>query len=314
MNRTSFNKSTTGLAGSAVGNSDEYNKQPLKIMNAGMKKLLSVLLGFILVLPVIAQEDSDEKPVRSPFETSILIDNQTIVSPIKGGFDLQIYHRFGLINANGISDIYGIYAPSNIRLGVSYGVTDRIMIGGGSTKDYKLQDLQWKYAILQQTRSNSMPVSLSYYGNVVLDARSNDNFGPEKQYRDIHRLSYFTQLILARKFNLKYSAQVAPGFIYYNSVPDGYQNANLSIHAGGRARVLGSASIIAEYDQLLTAQDGFDPKPNLAAGIEIGTATHCFQVFLANYSGIVNQRNLLFNSNDLAEGDFLLGFNITVRF
>ena len=86
------------------------------------------------------------------------------------------------------------------------------MIGAGTTKDYKLQDLQWKYAILQQTRSGSMPVSVSYYGNMVIDARSKDNFGPEASYRDIHRLSYFTQLIIARKFNLKYSFQVAPGF------------------------------------------------------------------------------------------------------
>lgn len=279
-----------------------------------MKKIFSIFLGFVVLIPVLAQDDSEEKPVRSPFETSILIDNQTIVSPYKGGFDLQIYHRFGLVNANGISDIYGIYAPSNIRLGVSYGLTDRIMIGGGSTKDYKLQDLQWKYAILQQTRSNSMPVSLSYYGNVVLDARGKENFGPEEQYREIHRLSYFTQLILAKKFNMKYSVQVAPGFIYYNSVPEGMKNANLTIHAGGRAKVLGSTSIIAEFDQNLTSQEGFDLKPNLAAGIEIGTATHCFQVFLANYSGIINQRNLVYNTNDFADGDFLLGFNITIRF
>jgi hypothetical protein len=40
----------------------------------------------------------------------------------------------------------------------------------GTTQDYKLQDLEWKYAILQQTRSNSMPVSLSYYGNMVIEA------------------------------------------------------------------------------------------------------------------------------------------------
>jgi hypothetical protein len=281
-----------------------------------MKRALALVTGIVLFFPLFAQDDTDELPVRSPFETSILIENQTIVSPVKGAFDFQIYHRFGKVNENGISDIFGIYAPSNIRLGLSYGITDRLMIGGGSTKDYKLQDLQWKYAILQQTRSNSMPIALSYYGNVVLDARGDENFGPEEQYRDIHRFSYFTQLILAKRFNMKYSFQVAPGFIYYNAVQDGLENANFTIHAGGRARVLGSTSIIAEYDQLLNSQENEDlqPKPNLAVGVEIGTATHCFQIFVSNYSGIINQRNLLYNRNDLTEGDFLLGFNITVRF
>lgn len=279
-----------------------------------MKKPLILLLSVFSFLYVTAQDEQpDNRPERPAFETSILIDNHTVVTPYKGGFEMEIYHRFGKVT-NGISDIYGIYAPSNIRLGIKYGITDRIMVGFGTTKDYKLQDLQWKYSILQQTRSGSMPLSLSYYGNMVIDARGSENFGPAASYREIHRLSYFTQLILARRFNAKYSAQIAPSFFYYNSVETGLKNANFGIHAGGRAKVFGNTAIIAEYDQLLTGQNLFDPKPNLAAGIEIGTATHCFQVFLANYSQIINQRNLLYNRNDITNGDFLLGFNITIRF
>ncbi len=279
-----------------------------------MKSLIALALSLLLIVPLSAQDENDDKPVRSPFETAILIENQTVVSPYKGGLEFEIHHRFGTVK-NGITDIFGIYAPSNIRLGLNYGITDRLMIGAGTTKDYKLQDLQWKYAILQQTRSGSIPVSVSYYGNMVLDARTDDNFGPKENFRDIHRLSYFTQLIIARKFNMKYSFQVAPGFIYYNSVETGLKNANVTIHAGGRAKVLGPVSVIAEYDQLLTQQgDNIDPKPNLSAGVEIGTATHAFQIFFTNYSGIINQRNLLYNTNDLSEGDFRLGFNITVRF
>ena len=48
------------------------------------------------------------------------------------------------------------------------------MIGAGTTKDYKLQDIHWKYLILQQTEDNSMPVSLSYYGNMVVDLRDEE--------------------------------------------------------------------------------------------------------------------------------------------
>lgn len=279
-----------------------------------MKKYFALFIGLALLLPAIAQdEDQKDQPERNAFETSILIDNQTVVSPLQGGFEFEIHHRFGKVN-NGITDIFGIYAPSNIRLGFNYGITDRMMLGVGTTKDYKLQDLQWKYAILRQTRSGSMPVTVSYYGNVVLDAREKANFGPEDSYKSIHRLSYFSQLIVAKRFNFKYSMQVAPSFIYFNAVEEGRKNANFGIHAGGKANVLGSASIIAEYDQLLTGQDGYEPKPNLAVGVEFSTATHCFQIFAANYSQIINQRNLLYNTNDFAGGDYLLGFNITVRF
>ena len=281
-----------------------------------MKNLLSLMLLMLIGFTAFAQEQEvvEDLPVDATFDATTLMDNQTVMSPYAGGLEFNILHRFGTVK-NGISDIYGIYAPSNIRMGFNYGITEKIMVGIGSTKDYKLQDLQWKYAILRQTQSGKMPVSLSYYGNAVLDARAKDAFGPEAQYRSIHRFSYFSQLIVARKLNEKISLQVAPGFIYYNAVEEGLKNANFSIHAGARAKVIGYHSILLEYDQLLTKQDiEVQPKPNLSLGYEIGTGTHAFQIFVANYSGIINQRNLLYNTNDFTKGEFLFGFNITVRF
>ena len=281
-----------------------------------MKNLLSILLFIFPALIAVAQdqETKTNTPVDPPFEAEILIDNQTVVSPYKGSLELQIAHRFGTVK-NGITDIFGIYASSNIRLGLNYGITDKFMVGAGTTKDYKLQDFQWKYAVLQQTQSGNIPVSVSYYGNAVLDARTKDAFGKPDKYRYIHRFSYFSQVIVSRRFSDKISFQVAPGFIYYNSVAqdDGVKNATFSIHAGGRAKIIGNNSIIAEYDQLLSKQDA-QPKPNLAIGYEIGTGTHAFQVFVSNFSGIIGQRNLLFNTNDFTKGGYMVGFNITVRF
>jgi len=286
-----------------------------------MKKIFIILSLSLILAPVFAQEETaGPEPVTNTFTTASLIDNQTIASPYKGGLELQIQHRFSLIE--NIKNLYGIYGAANTRLGLNYGITDRLMIGAGTTKDYKLQDFQWKYAILRQTADNSMPVSLSYYGNMVIDARSDENFGPEESYKFIHRMSYFTQLIIARKFGEKLSMQVAPSAIYFNSVPEysdstGYKNFNMGLHVGGRYNVFGNHSIMVEYDQLLTKQDlakEDSPKPNLALGWEIGTATHAFQVFVTNYSNIINQYNLLYNTNDLTKGDYLFGFNITVRF
>ena len=81
-----------------------------------MKSLIAFALSLLLVVPAFGQDENDDKPVRSPFETAILIENQTVVSPYKGGLELEIHHRFGTVK-NGITDIFGIYAPSNIRLG-----------------------------------------------------------------------------------------------------------------------------------------------------------------------------------------------------
>ena len=284
-----------------------------------MKKIFIVLILSLFISPLFAQEETQtqekSKPVRFTFGTTILIDNHTVATPYKGGLELEIHHRFSLIE--NYHNLFGIYGSANTRIGLNYGITDRLMIGAGTTKDYKLQDIQWKYLILQQTEDNSMPVSLSYYGNIVADLRKEEEFGPAASFREIHRLSYFTQLIVARKINEMFSVQVAPSLAYFNSVPlnadtaAGYKNLNLGLSAGARANLFGSHSLLLEYDQLLTKQDPDEQtKPNLSLGWEINTATHTFQIFVANYNQIINQRNLVFNTND----KYLVGFNITVRF
>jgi hypothetical protein len=287
-----------------------------------MKKIFIVFTLTLLINSLFAQNDSVKvsgKPVRFTFTTTTLVDNQTTESIYKGGIEFQIHHRFSLIED--ISDLFGIYGSANTRLALSYGITDRIMVGFGTSKDYKLQDFHWKYVILQQTEDNRIPVSLAYYGNMVIDARAEENFGPEESFEPIHRLSYFTQLIAARKLSESFSVQVAPSLVYFNSVPlnadstEGYKNLNFAISAGAKASLFGSHSLILEYDQMITKQDTPEqPKPNLALGWEIGTATHSFQIFVSNFNKIINQYDLLYNTNDFKEWDYLVGFNIHVRF
>jgi hypothetical protein len=288
-----------------------------------MKKFLILLTLSLSITSLFAQVDTlqqvTSKPVRFTFGTTTLIDNNTVETLYKGGLELEISHRFSLIE--NYHNLFGIYGSANTRIGLNYGINNRLMIGAGTTKDYQLQDIHWKYLILRQTEDNKMPVSLSYYGNMVIDLRKEEAFGPVASFRQIHRLSYFTQLIVARKINNMFSVQIAPSLTYFNSVPQnidslgGNKNLNIGLSAGARANLFGSHSLIIEYDQLLTKQDiAVQPKPNLSLGWEIGTATHSFQVFVANYNQIINQRNLVFNTNDWRESEWLIGFNIHVRF
>jgi hypothetical protein len=282
--------------------------------------LRSILIVSLLFPAIVSfAQDTDEEtgklPVRSTFETFMLIDNPTIMGPVAKQLQLSIVHRFGVVN-NGITDLFGLYASSNIRMGLNYGITDRLMVGLGTTKDSKLQDLNWKLALIQQNRSGSVPLSLSYYGNVVVDATSKDHFGAANRYKELHRFSYVTELIVARKFSEIFSLQVAPCLVYYNAVDTVYKNLNLGVSFGGRVKISDSKAIIFEYDQPMTnaKNTSFNAKPNLGAGLEIGTATHAFQIFASTANGIMMQRNMVYNKLDLGKGDFLLGFNVTVRF
>jgi len=149
---------------------------------------------------------------------------------------------------------------------------------------------------------------------MVIDARENDGetFGPEDEYNFMHRLSYLTQLIVSRKLG-PVSLQVIPTLAYFNGVANGYNNLNYGISLGGRAQILGMSSIVFEYDQPLSQHEAIDVNPNVSLGVEIGTSTHSFRVFAANYGNIVKQRNMFYNTNDPLDGNFRFGFNISVR-
>lgn len=277
-----------------------------------MKKILATLVLALIFVPAFSQE-SEDFPVRL-FETSILIDNQTVTTPYKGMLEFEIHHRFGTVN-NALDDLFGLWAPGNIRLGLNYAITDKLTIGAGTMKNFKSQDLSVKYAVLQQNSSGTMPVSLTLYGNMGINLLNENTFGPAHDWKEIHRLSYFTQALVARQFG-KLSVQLAPTFIYFNAVETGYKNANIGLSAGAKYNVFGSHSIILEYDQLFTKQDNeaLNPEPQLGIGWEIGTATHAFQIFFANYKDIGGQYNFLYNQNSIIDGNYLIGLNITVRF
>ncbi|MPQ48326.1 hypothetical protein GCQ56_15085 [Marinifilum sp. N1E240] len=288
---------------------------------------LSIFLPCLLILtfiigmsiPTLAQEDEfANEPVSGTFESGLLGETQTTETPFAGEFGLHIQHRFGLIE-NGLEDVFGIYSTSNIRMGIDYGITEKFMIGYGYTKEFKLQEFHGKYRVFTQTESNSIPVSVALYGNLAINSQDEMVFGNDYTFSD--RLAYFSQIIVAHKFNDNISLQLAPSFTHFNKTDSLVEHDKFAISLAGRAKVTPSMSVFFEYDQPLNIDDmreyesdENDPEANLSFGIEIGTSTHVFQVFMSNYEGITPQRNALYNKNKISDGDFLVGFNILVRF
>jgi hypothetical protein len=285
------------------------------------------LTGFCLLLslPLLAQEAASDstaaalkdgkKAVKNTFDGNYLVDNQTVMVPIKGTFEFDFQHRFGLVN-NGIQDMFGLYAGATIRLGFSYVPIKNLQIGFGSISDPMQVDGNIKYSIFRQTKDNSMPVSVTWFSNMVVDTRNSSNFATNTD-----RFSYFHQLIIARKFSDKFSVQVAPNLSHYNSLP-GYtdaegniqptmENNHFAIAFSGRYKVTQGTAILLNYDQPITQHPTNNPKPNISFGAEFVTSAHSFQVFFGNYSYIVPQLNNYFNQNDYSKGQYLIGFNIS---
>lgn len=277
------------------------------------------------------------KPVKNTFESIWIIDNQTVMVPVKKTFEMDIMHRFGTVD-KGYQDFWGFFAPSNIRLAVSYSPVDKLNLGMGITKSNMLWDFSAKYAIIRQTKG-VYPVSVTYYGNFAFDTRKDGNNGAFKHFfsnkkiKDgeglftyyTDRFLYFHQLIIARKINSKLSVQVAPSVSHQNSVYGYYKqvdsvtrklepemrNNHYAISVAGRYKLTNVTSVLVNIDQPVTKHTTNNPNPNISLGLEFSTGSHAFQLFVGNYSLLNPARNNLYNKNNYTDGKFLIGFNVT---
>ncbi len=293
-----------------------------KLLSILFRSALPVLILFVCSNELYAQESTATVPelkivrlAKNTFESAFLMDNQTVIVPKRGALEMVIQHRFGTVN-NGAKDLFGLFAPSNIRLGLTFAPINRLDLGLGLTKEKKQVDVSAKYAILRQTEDNNVPISVTYFGNVVMDTRAPGNFR-----NSVDRFSYFNQLLIARKITDQFSAQVAPSFSWFNNV-EAYvnskgeivpemKNGHFAVSVLGRYKFSEKSSIVVNYDQPLTHHLTNNPHPNISVGFETTTDSHAFQIFCGNYSSIVPQYNNVYNQNDYTKGQFVIGFNIT---
>jgi hypothetical protein len=263
------------------------------------------------------------------FKGSKIINVQTTETVKKGTLDFNITHNFGNIGAEsngGVHTLYGLDNISDVRIGFDFGITNDLTIGVGRSKQKELIDGLIKYRILNQTTNNHIPFSLLAYGDMSYSPQPASVFyaggQPEKQ-NDLHRLSYVAQLVIARKFNWRLSAELIPTFhhrnyivSYKNPDNDGEESNDIfSLGAGIRLKLTNRFAIIADYYYLFSdyrhnnsATPYFDP---LGIGFEIDTGGHIFHITFTNTSGIIENNYLPNTTDNWLKGGFKFGFNIS---
>lgn len=261
------------------------------------------------------KEEKDKRPARPAYESSYWFDSQTGVVNKKNTLEFAIQHRFSTIGSSP-KELLGLYGPStNTRIGLSYAPIKNLMVGLGYTKYKYMLDLNAKYMLLTQTRSNSMPISLTYYVSMGIEVAEEENFA--KPY---HRYNYHHQLIVMRRFSKNFAAHITPSLTHYNAAKGGnlddgsavaMENDTWGLSIGMRIKVSSQINVMLGYDAPLTQHQINQPLPSLNLGIEIATSNHAFQIFFTNNNKILPQENFQYNQNDISEGQFLIGFNIT---
>ena len=223
-----------------------------------MKKYILILFILGVALTNTFAQEEEAQPVYA-FNSGILIDAQTSFIPDARTLEFIIQHKFGSLE-NGKSDLWGIYAPgSNVRLALNYVPLKNFQFGAGITKKNMYTDFNAKWKVLQQ-KTTGMPVSVTLFGDVAIDGRDAETLGTGKVVDTKgealpssigfnERLSYFSELLVSRKFGDWLSLQAGASFTHYNMAEWDYNHDVVGIHVNGKIKFSPQGSIIFQLRQ-----------------------------------------------------------------
>jgi hypothetical protein len=307
------------------------------------KKVIAFVIAALSLNMASAQDDmlslldSVEGPkkrekVFATFKGSKIISMQSTETVKKKTMDFCVTHRFGNIGAEsggGGHTLYGFDNSTDIRISFDFGITDDLTIGIGRSKEKELIDGMVKYRILTQTTDNHIPVSLAFYGDMSYNPQEASQFysgtiaDADFTQKDVHRIAYCSQLLIARKFGSRFSFQLAPTYQHRNFVAaninaeNGAEETNdlISLGAGARLKITKRVSLIADYYYTFSDyRTGNKANPfyaPLSLGVEIETGGHVFHINFTNASGIIENNYIPYTTDSWLKGGFKFGFNIS---
>jgi hypothetical protein len=281
------------------------------------KKYFLFHLLFMMAMCAQAQDDLMDlaeannnvinEKITGTFKATRLANGHTVETNGRKVLLFLISHRFGTLNS-GAYHFFGL-DQATIRLGLEYGITDRLNIGLGRSSLEKTFDGFLKYRLLQQ-KSTGMPVSLALFSSIALNSLKWQN--PEQNNLFTSRLTYTHQLLIARKFNQSLSLQLSPTLVHRNLVRTQQDENNVfALGAGGRFKLTKRTSFNLEYFYLLPGQTANDYVNSLSMGFDIETGGHVFQLIFTNSQGMIEKFFIPQNTGSWSKGDIYFGFNIS---
>ncbi len=287
--------------------------------------LLVLLMSFTTQFELFAQEEEDliklieteedqsfDKYVIATFKANRVINSHSVENVYKAALDFRIDHRFGRLS-DGIYDLFGL-DNANMRFSFDFGLTDAWTIGIGRSSAGKVYDGMTKLRFLRQGSNNTLsPVTMT--GVVGIEINTLRYQDPARDDYFKGRLSYYSQLLIARKFTEGFSFQLMPTYLHKNLVETmAEKNDVFSLGIAGRLKISKRLALNFEYFLTDSKQLADGVTNPLSIGVDIETGGHVFQLHFTN-NRFMTFTGLLTGSNDSwGDGDIFFGFNLSRTF
>lgn len=264
------------------------------------------------LLEILESQDSLETEyVEATFKGSRLILGHSVKTRTHNQLEFLISHRFGRLNS-GSHEFWGL-DDAQIRLGLEYGVTNRLNLGIGRSSFDKSYDGFLKYKFLRQsTGANAFPITAVALTSIAVRTVPRAEEDPTVDFND--RLAYSSVLLIARKFNSNLSLQLMPAWVHRNRVDFNQKNDIYALGIGGRQKLTKSLALNLEYYYRLNEPENSPYKNSFSVGFDIETGGHVFQLHFTNSIMTLERSFITETFDDFWDGDIHFGFNISRTF
>lgn len=261
------------------------------------------------LLSLLGEEEPVTTYATAAFKTTRVINLHSIENVASGVLDFKISHRFGFING-GISELFGLDQAS-IRIGLDYGLSDRLMVGGGRSSFEKTYDGFLKYKILRQsTGKKNMPITLSVFTSAAVKTVPFQD--PEKINPASSRWYYTSQVIIGKKFSDNFSLQLSPTLVHRNLVTTVDEVHDVvALPIATRIKLSKRVAINAEYIYVPENQLADNFKNSFSLGFDIETGGHVFQLHFTNSTSMIEKGYITETVGNWLDGDIHFGFNVS---
>lgn len=282
--------------------------------------LLSMAIGSLAnaqdLLDILDSEQPDTpKYTTATFKFSRITFGHSVETRKNGTLDAFVSTRFWDTPADRSQSFFA--ERMSARIALEYGISDRLLAGvGGTTFDGRFDGFL-KYKLLRQRSDcKGAGISMSVFQNASYFSEGlaySGGFDAERS----NRMSFTTQLLIAKKFSPKLSLQLSPTFIHRGLVYEAGDTQNhFALGLGGRYRLGRHVFFVSEYYYVANPIESVDTYGAFSLGVNWELSDVMLQFMLTNTQSMVEDAFIADTRNNFnfKAPNLNFGFHFTYTF
>jgi len=274
--------------------------------------IIIICSQFNIAVGQTAWKRSETQPL---FDLQLFRANQTINLPTaetleRGNIEFEIAHRFLPQISQGFDYFYGLDGQVIMRVGLSYGIINKLMIAAAHSNLEDNNDFRFRWKFLQ-IRNKDLPLlaavqaGMGWSTEVYVD-------GTRRPKNDSRNIQLYGQLILNTLIQKKLGIGLVSSYVSNSNTDEPVKKHTINL--GGYIEYY-LTKMLGVMVEITPVVDGFKRPYNSASfGFEINTGGHFFKLIATNSTYINPSQYLAGADAKFKPKEWHFGFNITRLF